>query len=139
MDDQRVLSTIRKLLSLHAHTHIGSYEPPLAREYTHGQLLRLIADDMVDHNAVRYTIKFDVYYDFYSAKNQYVNDNETTRHIISHYINRKTWAWLMLSTDAYLFQQYISNYIAQRLFPWNEVPRDTIRAHYQNLDPNQVD
>ena len=71
----------------------------LAGEDCHGRTLIFRTEEVLDSIAVNYAFDFADYQTYYSVENLYIQDAETTRHLLYDRITRSTIACYLLSED----------------------------------------
>ena len=71
----------------------------LTGDERHGRTLRFRAEEILDSIAINYAFDYADYATYYSVENLYIQDAETTRHLLYDRIPRSTIACYLLSED----------------------------------------
>ena len=72
---------------------------PLRGKDRHGRVLQFRIEEILDTVSVDYNIDYLQHPEFYSVRNHYVSDAETTRSILFDKIGRSTFACYLLRVD----------------------------------------
>jgi hypothetical protein len=116
----------------------GEEPTALTGDDRHGRTLVFRTEEVLDSIAVHYAFDYADYQEYYSVENLYIQDAETTRHLLYDRIPRSTIACYLLSEDYFALKGTILEAFTSLKYKTREQLRQDYRIPFMRQLDNEV-